>query len=951
MTTTFHAPTDGQVGDVLRKIPTLQLRRAFFEGLQNPLWVEPLAKAGAFSAPPEPERTEDGLVRDIYWPEIDYLIRMAPAVPDSVVDVLLKLTKTKNAWVRRGAFTIGSSIPALHAARLRPLLAAWTSTGFGWRTDPREMINMAVNLLRDGEYETGKWLASLLFKPRPSGGIPKPGGLLDEFWYEQGLPGVVEVLGPDGLELALPWLVQAERQAGRLKSKHDWTSMHRTTIRTKEHAHPSLEDSLTDAVRDLALKAIAHDPVRAVDRLLASKMLLARRIALFATAEVLKSSDGEGGAAASLIEAAQRLLSDPDSLDPSARIEFGELARAAWTCDAGVLTSFGGALDEGQKRDEVGLRRWLTDNGTDEPAIEEQVRQTRDRSRHGWLSAVGADALSPELRQELQDLDGRLGVIEEPLRVTPRFTSWSGPNSPITQAVMAAMSASELVAHLESWHSAEGRWGPEPSHEGQGRELATLLTSDPQALAGVEGLVERLRPTYLRVILEGWAAARKADLELDWSQVTATIREVLDHDESSAFRREGRDFDDDPDFRGAKQAAVRLVEEMAKDRQINRIPPEAMVEVATMLVESADDETAWSEYNSRSEGGMDPLTLSLNWRWPIRLRGLANLVALGTGTSWYQSARAAFERELARDDRLGASRAVLGESLGRLMLADEEWVKLRSATWFGTEEETTSLQQIALTTAMAVHFYSPAMFGVLAPAMIAAVRASSPISVGWKSESAPLQRIGEWIIDGIIRGDVTLEDEVPRVFFTIASPQVRGDAIGHIAWSFMHAEVVDEAIRDRFAALWDARVEHVRASPSGHDELNGFYWFVKSKKFDVVWWLPRLKEAAELHPPISTQRYMIGKEIASAASVDPRGAFDVLKLFLEAQNDASAAAYDLTTNALAIVLARAISSGDELLAAEATSYMHALGEKGHLQLEDEIAAVTSGAITDDDLED
>src|SRR3954463_11780361 len=113
----YQAPTEEQVREVLRRIPTLQLRRAFFENLKNPLWVEPLAREKVFRDPPEPEVTDEGLIRDIYWPEMDYLVRVAPDVPRAVVDVLLSLNKSNNAWVRRGVFTIGAVIPAAEAAR------------------------------------------------------------------------------------------------------------------------------------------------------------------------------------------------------------------------------------------------------------------------------------------------------------------------------------------------------------------------------------------------------------------------------------------------------------------------------------------------------------------------------------------------------------------------------------------------------------------------------------------------------------------------------------------------------------------------------------------------------------------------------------------------------------------------------------------------------------------
>ena len=47
---------------------------------------------------------------------------------------------------------------------------------------------------------------------------------------------------------------------------------------------------------------------------------------------------------------------------------------------------------------------------------------------------------------------------------------------------------------------------------------------------------------------------------------------------------------------------------------------------------------------------------------------------------------------------------------------------------------------------------------------------------------------------------------------------------------------------------------------------------------------------------------MIGKEVASAADVDSRMAFDVLKLLLEVRDEHGLASYDLTLNAVPMVL-------------------------------------------------
>ena len=695
-----------------------------------------------------------------------------------------------------------------------------------------------------------------------------------------------------------------------------------------------------------------RDAVTAKSMLLGSSMLLARKIALFSISQALgrvKDGDEMYG---QLLAVASELLSDDDSGDEACRIDYAELARSVARVTDEPVQSLVGFFESGPRVDNDRLRDWLRNDVADEAEVDERVQDYTNRWKHRWLSSIGTTALPAQLQTELESLDSAYGVIESPLEPTERVTTWTGLNSAVSQDEMAAMSPAELIAHLESWHDTGTGWGPEPSHEGQGRELTALLTTNPKALAGVEGLVDRLRPTYLRAILRGWEAALKADLEPDWVQVSQLIDGVLGHVDQSSFPPEGGRFEDDVDFRPAKQAAVALLVNLVKRRSTRAVPDDVMARFAELLIFSAADETAWNEYNGyEGDSGMDPLTISLNWQWPVRIRGLIYLMSHGTGAKWFKAARSALENELARVDDRGASRAVVGEGLARLLTADPEWLRRKVPELFGSEAGLSIEQQIALTTAMAVHRYHPTLYGLLTPSMIAAVQSEEPIVAGWNTQSNPLQRIGEWVIDAIIRGHKTIEDPVAHEFFIVAPAKVRGAAIAHIAWAFMHAEAVDDEIRDRLAELWDQRVAHVRAHPDDNEELDGFYWFVKSSKFEVDWWLPRLKEAAQLDPNLSNERYMIGKELALSADVDPRGALDALRLLLEGKDEAGMVAYDLTRNAVPIVIARAIASGDKTLNQDAVSYMNELGEKGNLSLEADVNKVLQGAISQTDVED
>lgn len=954
----YRAPTAEQVRAALLRIPTYQLRRVFYEGLENPLWVRPLMEAGAFSSPPEPESTGDGYMRDTYWPELSYLTRIAPQAPDDVVDVLRELQGSNNGWVRRAVFEIGSQIPADSSVRLEPLLKTWAKTGFGWRTDPRSLVSLAINLLVGGHPKLGRWLANTLFQPRAgeeTGAIRKPQSFLEEYWYEEELPKMVRALGENALKALVGWLATYVQVSGHASEEHDFSAMDRPSIDSRGDSTDRREDALIDAVRDVAIPAMRAEPAETVNVLLRTGVKLLRKIAIYALAEAIRQELDEGGGAVMLLEQAKQLLGDPASDDEYLRVEYARLAQAVARADysaTSVVTPF---LAQALEADLAWMQeRLVRPEGISDQQWEESIHAKAERYRHSWLSAIGHEALPPELRIDLAKLDKSSGVIDDPLEPMGRITSWTGPNPHTGQDEMAAMAPTELVIHLASWHDNGDGWGPEPSHEGQGRALSGLLTTNPLAFSGVPQLGKQLRPTYLRAVLQGWEAALKADLELDWPQVAELVEEVLDHALESPFPVEGGDFDDDKNYRGAKDAAVGLLEELLKKRGSVQVPDVYEEQFAQLLIRKADDEDAWVEYDTyQHEGsGWDPLNMSLNWQWPSRVRALVFAATRSESAPWRDDALKAIEAEASRPDQHGAGRAALGEGFGRLLASAPDWIDAHLEDLVGSRGAISVEQQIVLTTAMATHRYNRAMYDLLTPAMLASIDVGESLVAGWKGESDPLPRIGEWAVDALIFGHITSDDPVFQAFFTLTSPEVRGDALGKIAWSFFHATTVDDAIRDRFGELWDNRIRHVREHPEDSRELEGIYWLAKSDSFAPEWWLPRLRDALELEPGIATERYMIGKELAQASTVDPAAALAVLKLLLGGRGEGGGlVAFDLSRHAIPMIIANAMRSGDEQLKYDAEAYMNDLGAQGNLALEDQVQAVLENKVGMDDVDD
>lgn len=937
----YAVPTAAEVHAAVRRLTTYQLRRVFYEGLENPHWVKPLADLNVFTNPPEPEPTGDGYIKDVFWPEVSYLLNVAETAPVEVVDVLLSLVGTSNSWVRRAAFVVGAKVPPHQAARLKPLVKAWSeSGGLGWRTDPRDLVSFAVNLLEGGQ-SYGVTFANILFRPREAEDDERdPVVELKAHWYAQELPRVADALGTNGLRTVLPWLIQYERIKKSVGDTFDHSGFSRSTVAAHGEGHRDIEDALIDAVRDLANRDFGVDPDVTWQLFQSNEILIAQRIAMYSLARALVAAT-DADLSAKLVSIGVELLAKPLGRDQGARLEFVSLAKALVARSAAdVLVD---VVNEGHFTAESSsrIRKKMTDRGESNEEINESLQRWDETWRHQVLSGIGRDLLPPVLQAQLDDLDASRGVMERPLAPAFEMTSWTGPNSPINQDVMAAMSPNELLSHLESWHDSGDRWTAEPSHEGQGRTLTAVLTANPMALGEAAGLIERLRPTYVRAVLSGWEAAFKGDLDLPWNALLATLAFVVEHGYDSEFPAEGGSFDDDPDFREAKQAGVGILEELAKAKSSDRIPADALARIAMLLIETSTDEAAWdnyASYESSSETGMDPLTTSLNWQWPNMVRGLLHLVSHGKESSWYSAATEAAEREIARDDPRGASRAVVGEALGRLHDRAPEWLDEHFEIWFGSGTSLDHGQQIALTTAIAIHYYHPALYQRLSGSMIAALNASEEIVVGWGDRDTAKARIGQWVVQAIIRGHVDLTDPLRVAFYSVAPAEVRGDAIGHVAWSFLQAEKVDDVFRDRLAALWDERSAHVAARPEDGAELKDIYWFVRCGKFSAEWWLPRLKQALILVPELDT-RGMIGEQLAAAALGSPQDSLEVLRLLLQPAETRSRDHWDLRHHALAPVLAAALDDGNDQLRRDAIDLMNVMGERGETDLDQRVAAL------------
>ncbi|MEC5152457.1 hypothetical protein [Cryobacterium sp. GrIS_2_6] len=953
----FDQPTTSQVHAALARLTSLQLRRAFYSKLANPLWVAPLHAEGAFSNPPAIERLDDGSYRVDPWPEIDYLVKMASLAPEEVVIALKNAANTDNPWVRRGIWEAATSLPASCAALLAPEMQGWVQESLGnSRTDPRDISRVIVILLEGGEHKKGARLADAFYEPRaprenPEFGLPEPTSGIESYWYADTLPGISAALGAARLRTLRKWLekYQLGSKSFDPQTNEDTSYVWRpyATGGSAHHAH-EIGDALVDAVHSAALEAATSAPA-SLDTLFKSAQPLLRRIAIDVLSEALIAErikvDGDQATElrrSELIARAAAVLTDVSFVENAYRPEFVKLIRASAQWGTAIdMAPLMATIEEGPPALLDERRGRLSREGDTPEETEARIQNYFQNWQHVLLSAIGRDSLTSPFADLLNELDYARGVIEHPNEPAWQVQSFSGPTSPLDAEQVKKMSDDELLAQLASWHPDPSEWAG-PTHEGQGRAVTESFTTQSGRLASRADEIKALRPTYVRAILRGWELAHESGGDLPWHEVVAICIWAVDLNDNAVVLSEGDDFDDDVNYRNLKFQALQLLESglnrgnkpEGSPIPVGEIP--AVESALTMLVAHSEPSV---EYEAKHGGdNMDPLTVSLNTIRPMALRSLIKLVHRDGESASVPTALATLEAHIGDADHSLAVAAVYGEGLGRLYDSVKDWTLDHIEEMFGTEKSVTPKQQVAFSTALAVHSYHPALLNTLRVPILAALRqlSSGDQITGWKGMRSFDQLIGDWILLGFVTGSIELDDELMIEWLRCTGAELRGNVLGHLGWQMMHWTEVDKTVLQRAMEFWDSRVAHVKATPADAAELSDFYWFIRSGKIEAVWWLPRLLDVVALVRDFRP-RGMLGEPLAEAGSHDPDTALAILERLMNgAGPDDQVSRYDLYENAIPQVLAAALDAGLPALTKRANDLMNQLGAAGFIDVLDRV---------------
>jgi hypothetical protein len=904
----------------------------FFARLSSPDWIEPLDAAGLFASPPAAVREGD-TISFPFWPESQYLARMAGEAPDQVAAVMAKIPATDNVRVHEDLAKAAATLPSSLAAKWAKTEAAWVAQQEHlYFLLPEALGELVQYLANTGELGAALELARALL------------GVRVESWsYEQVLqkymPSLVLRAGLDGLKLLCDLLDTAlveDTDEGADGEDYSWIWRPAIEPHEQNYGHGDIRDALVDAVRDNALALVEHG----VDAHEVLRFLEERRHPIFKRIGLHLLREKHQA----LSEAAVQAATDKRNFaDARVHHEYSRLLAAVFPgLDAERMALVLDWIDDGPK-----------DDSSDDADPE------RRRKQKGYWQAQRLcglrGALPDEWEKRYQDIVAEVGEPKHPDFVS-YISSWTGPTSPKEAHELEQMSPNDIAGFLKTWQPTHAWQAPEP--EGLGGTLQSVVGKSPERFVGSLGAFRDVDPTYARALVHGLNDAAKRGASIDWTETIQYLAWIAGQPRSIDGRTGGK-LDQDPHWGWARKAAVSL---LSVGFEKNAIDHSLRKQAWDVVDKIADDPDPTPDDNDKSS--MDPATRSINTtrgeamhaviRYALWVRRGAEAAGPGAENVGFDmdsipEVREQLERHLDPNvDPSPAVRAVFGQWFPWLVLLDRAWAERHVGTIFPDESPT--LRDAAWGTYLAFCPVYNEPFELLRGQYSASVeRLGTEVagSSGWRRN--PLERLGEHLLVMVGRGVLSWGDDngLVRRFFENASTKVAAHAVAFVGRSLRNEnQDVPREVVQRFQRLWDDLLGSIKESPDGRvDMLKTFGWWFASGRFEEEWAFDQLTEVLRASGGTESD-FLVMEKLADIAPKCPQQALAVLKALVR-RDQRGWNVFGWKDRARAVLQA---GLGTEATRPEAEALIHELGAKGHLHFRDLLAGqrATAAQPTDEE---
>ncbi len=961
-----HAEPSSEDLKVLKEeIPqSFAARRYFFDRLNDPAWLAPLAKRGFFKNPPPPEwDPDDNSISYPRWPETGYLTRMAALVPDIAQRIALEIPDTENIRVHEDLADVACALPAKLAAVVAPRVKTWLTAPHQLLL-PDKLAVLTLHLTKGGQGEAALDLARSLLEvipdpraarePVPSEGyrqLPEPRGRFQSHEYaeilSQLVPPLAAVAGDAAVDLLSDLLENAILLSRRPDERgpEDYSHIWRPAVEDHpQNLNLGLPRLLVSAVRDAAETVAKRDPARVpamVERLEARPWTVFRRIAL----HLLRMFPDSAG------DFIVTRLTDRAAFDhPGLWHEYSLLARAQFrqlppAAQATILEWIerGPAVDED-------ARAHLRER-TGKAPTDDDIREYADHWRLRRLAAL-SDVLPPIWQKRYEALTARLGQPEHPDFVSYRSGVYIGPTSPTSTDSLRAMRLEELVRYLHEWQPTGEMFSPSP--EGLGRSLTEIVAANPERFASDAMRFAGLDPTYVRAVIFGLAQAAGggANRVFPWPPVLDLCRWVLGQPREIPGRDRGNGMMD-PGWVWTRKEIARLLERGFEEGPAE-IPPELRERAWEILKPLTDDPQPTLDDEAPRDGTTpDPPTMSVN---TIRGQAMHAVVQYGLWIRRHIDRAADAKERAARGfDEMPEIRHVLESHLdpekepalairsvyGRwfpwFALLDFEWARRHVSAIFSPDGPRPALGSTAWDSYITFCPAYDAVLDLLREEYRRAVMRLDPGRSRRAQPHTPEAALVEHLMSLYEGGrfDLDARDDPLALFYQRAGDDLRAYGCEFVGRDLYNVEgPVRPAVLERLQALWARRLAAAQASasPAAYgSEVAAFGWWFASGKFDDHWSIEQLATALRLTGKVDPDHIVV-QRLATLSPTMPREAIQCLDLIVG--GDKEGWRVQGWTKEMRTILESALGSVDDQARRSATDLINRLGSWGNLEFRD-----------------
>jgi hypothetical protein len=900
----------------------------FFERLDSPAWLEPLADKGMFKHPQRVEKM-DPYIRFPFWPESRFLVRMSklPGAQAAVLKITLAIPSSDNSRVYDDFAEIALSLPPALAAKLVPKLVEGIRLPI--KLQLKDKIGaLIVHLAEGGQGAAAATLTAgaLALSPDPSAAgeeellrFPKPQPLLEDFYYarvvEKAVPVLVDAVGLHAVQLFTGLLDDAIRLS-RKPSDEEGNTEDFLYI-----AHAAIElgggrddiaGILLYAVRDAAEQLITSDAeqfARVLELLQQRRLSSFERLRLHLCRVFLEL----GG-----LEVAEQAFQNPEILNrASFQHEAVLLLKEVFSrLTAPTQKNLLEWIDRGWP--EASIRRWLEFCG--QPVTDDAVGELSDIWKRDHYAVL--EGQMPEAyQQKLDELVAKMGAarkLEKPKGITGGAFGAVSPKAP---EEFDQMSVAATFEFLVAWSPGTSIF--EATAEGAGQKLASAVLARLDEFVAAAAEFRRLDPTYVRSFFNAITGALKEERVFAWRPVLELAAWVTAQPREIPGRKGGGHFIADPDWGWSRDAIIDLLTSGFDEKLPGRFTPDLRTPVWTVLRpltedlnpvpadEIPDPERSGSlvrRFAQKDERAREPdlNSLSINTtrgramhalfryaRW-VRLSTEAERSLRGElspGFDEMPEVREVVEAHLdLGHEPTRTIRSVYGDHLTLLGWLDWNWLEANLGRILPLADTDYPFFSAAWRSFVVFNGPNTTLFRAMSGCYRKAIQHLGKDIFPRHSVKSPEDALAEHLMAYYWQGALEFGCADPLLddFFAQASDGVRGHAMWFVGISV--AGWKDEAPDEVYGKLQDLfgrRLEAARSATSPEAfsaELSNFgYWFT-SQKFDERWSLDTLLATLQLSKKTAAEMDVV-KRLVELCPKYPVECVSCLRLMIEGDKE------------------------------------------------------------------